>query len=169
MKFKIKKASHYSSVLLGIPHAILLHFGNKLAYNVKFTDSCKYITVDPLNQTDVNKLFGMTTGLTSVHKDSARFGWRYMPATGKIMLHAYVYSKGIARNFDIEEVDINWSIDLEIVRTANAYFFHINNKIAKTVIDDVSTEKSVNFQCFPYFGGTEAAPHDIELEMTRIW
>ena len=54
--------------------------------------SCIYTSVDPVNQGDINKLYGFGDCNTGHQESSARFGWNW---NGKAFdMHAYCYVKG---------------------------------------------------------------------------
>jgi hypothetical protein len=67
---------------------------------VKFTDSCRYVTKDPQNQADWNKLFGQSWGFFplikqyQMHYNSSRFAWRYNIENDCIEVAAYYYVNG---------------------------------------------------------------------------
>lgn len=165
MVFKINKGTHYSSVFLGIPHTLLPCFGDEMNFEVTFFETCKYSTVKPSNQSDANKLFGFTDGLTMAHSHSARFGWHYDLKTKKIVLHSYCYVNKIVKNVEIGSVDINVPVKLGIKRFKTEYVFTMNGNVVGRVAKLDRGNSFVNFKCFPYFGGDETAPHDILLKL----
>lgn len=122
----IKKGNHYSR----IPFPAL-HFGNTMEYTVTFGESCRSITKDPNNQTDANKLFGFTDGLTGVHNNSARFGWHYDHFNDYIVLHKYCYINGFLSNTEISldlaysEIKIGQPVRLKITNLATRYEFSV--------------------------------------------
>jgi hypothetical protein len=160
MIYKIKKGSHYSR----IPFPVLC-FGDEMIFDVTFFESCRYSTVLPSNQTDANKLFGFTEGLTLEHKDSARFGWHYDLKTKKIVLHAYCYVGGVRKNTEIGSVEIGVPINLGIKRFKDEYVFSMNGDVIGKVEKYTGGIYYINFKLFPYFGGDEVAPHDILIEL----
>ncbi len=160
----IKKGNHYSR----IPFPVL-HFGDTMEYTVTFDESCRYITKDPNNQTDANKLFGFTDGLSGVHNNSARFGWHYDHYKDMIILHKYCYIDGKLINTEIglgafySEIRIGMPVRLKIVNWTTRYEFSVYGmSVYVTKFKKVSP---VSFKCFPYFGGDETARHDIFIKM----
>jgi hypothetical protein len=58
---------------------------------IKFDRSCAY----NINEKScVNKLWGFSSGLFGVHKNSYRFGWTYDSVSDKIVIWAYIYRNG---------------------------------------------------------------------------
>lgn len=172
MIHKIRKGGRYSSIFLGIPHAILLHFGNEILHKVKFLPNCKYQTKYAANQTDVNKLFGFTIGLTSVHDNSARFGWYYDPNIDRIQLVAYMYVDGVCTHRNIAQLYTGVQYEMGIARMKTVFmdreavYFMVDGVVLYVhSVDKPRKLPRINFKCFPYFGGTEAAPHTISIEL----
>ena len=76
-----------------------------LKKTITFTPSCRYDV--GVEQLDWNKLCGMSFGFFplikqwQMHENSARFGWRYNPATDYIEVSPYLYDKGVRKYAEI--------------------------------------------------------------------
>ncbi|MFH0867381.1 MAG: hypothetical protein V1904_14405 [Bacteroidota bacterium] len=130
---------------------------------MKFDSSAVYETSDSLNQCDINKLYGFTDCGSAIHENSARFGWRWMK--GQLELHAYCYSDGIVRKQLLTNVKIGEEIYCMIKISQSSYFFQVNELPVDTIPRGCSCDSLSKFRCFPYFGGTETAPHDIKIKI----
>ena len=169
MKLTVKQGHHYNDNLFATgPHL----FANCFKKTVKFDPTCEY-ELPEYDQEDVNKLFGGEFGLFAVHKNSARFGWRWSRSIKKIELLAYVYVDG-ARNWDsqmrfpvVAQIDLNEEVECEISIEKGRYFFTV--KRDGIVINFASVNHgpihSWGLTHSLYFGGTESAPHDMHVYM----
>lgn len=160
---KIKKNTHAP---FRVPSFLLEQ--QRIAARVTFTDSCRY-NIGIQDQADVNKLFGIGY-FPSHHKNSVRFGWRYVIELDAIEIMAYWYVKGERKFNHICFV----SIDKEHLYIINALTLgHIldvydNTKIVGNfVIGDVSA-RNIGYLLRPYFGGNQKAPHDIEIKIDWV-
>jgi hypothetical protein len=155
--FKIDKDNHSSS------NAFEWTKKDNISFEFQFDSSAIYQTVDPVNQWDVNKLFGVSDG--GFHtRNSARFGWRWVDNHLEIL--AFTHLNG---NFYFEKI--------------------CNAEIGKTYLCNLKLQKDYEFSCidesniwtknmprwaeakgsryylWPYFGGDETAPHDITIKV----
>lgn len=140
----------------------------RLAYKVKFDTSCVY-NIGIQDQGDVNKLFGIGY-FPHHHKNSMRFGWRYVIDLDAIELLAYYYVDG-ERNFKhIAFVPINHECIciLDILEEGHILsVFDDNRRLGEFITSDPAGN-DVGYLLRPYFGGNQKAPHDICLTMKRI-
>lgn len=133
----------------------------------RFTESCRY-NMHTEDQYDWNKLYGVSFGIFGIHKNSARFVWRYDLATQKIEIGAYWYIDGYRNYYTLCSVEINDTINFKMT------FLH--DSIVFTVLDDLMpTSKYVlymnedileknRYECGIYFGGNRRAPQRIEIK-----
>jgi len=164
MIFKIKKGKHFS----GNFFYKLLNFFNfkkSIKFNVKFDESSYYDLGNP-NQLDVNKLFGFSTGYH--HKNSARFGWNSV-AKDSVAIYSYCYVDGVRKINFITNIKINSEYKMSIVDRRFYYFFSVIDSNGNVFRDNVSKNNisGVGYSLWPYFGGDEKAPHDIEISLTK--
>jgi hypothetical protein len=134
--------------------------GVTMSFNVKFDSSCIYTSIDPVNQWDINKVWGFNEGLFST-ANSARVGWNWRE--GALRLRPYTHVNGIA-SIDPPEVivPIGAEIPCSITVQGSSYIFIINGTTI-TMPRGLSTAKFSGYQLYPYFGGDEVAPHLITI------
>ncbi|MFC6999613.1 hypothetical protein [Rufibacter roseus] len=132
---------------------------NKIKFSVKFDKTAKYSTKDPNNQADINKLYGMADCNSFHHTNSARFGWRWYQ--GKLELHAYSYANGVNSSKLVSAVDLDKWYTCEIKLEDNKYVFQVGNQ--KVEQPRGCDGEGVGYQLYPYFGGDETAPHEINI------
>ncbi|MDP2692821.1 MAG: hypothetical protein Q8O88_04245 [bacterium] len=159
--YKIKKGKHLSGF------RVSPIYNKKVSiYEVIFTKSCIY-NLGNSDQLDVNKLFGISFGYH--HTNSARFGWR---AEGdKIQISVYCYKNGKRYMKDMCLVDINKTYSMTITNIGNYYEFEIKDTTSAFYsYAKISKPKTPKFgyKLWPYFGGNEPAPHDVEILMKKI-
>lgn len=162
--FKIKKGKHKSVFFKPKFH----FFKNQFCKRIEFNKSAKY-QLDNIDQFDINKLFGISYGLH--HRNSARFGWRWSMRMEKIEILAYVYRDGKRvnewdENIYICDIEPNSKYNMEIKKENGYYNFKVENE----TLEKVYTLKIKHGECpfwgyelFPYFGGNNTAPHQIEI------
>lgn len=80
---------------------------------IKFDKSCKYSIQE---RSCVNKLWGFSSGLFGVHKNSYRFGWTYDSVSDKIIIWAYIYRNGKLFKEQLTECnfDVEYTFTMEI-------------------------------------------------------
>lgn len=142
---------------------ILLRNSNNLGYIVEFTPSCEYDLGDE-DQGDINKLFGIGY-FPHHHKNSVRFGWRWVDNLGFVELIAYWYKNGNRYNRHICYVSISTKVKCELKVEENHAAFIVDG-IGYVIIP--FERKNISYLLHPYFGGNKVAPHDIEIKMERI-
>jgi hypothetical protein len=133
--------------------------GDRLSYQVIFDRSCLY-EFDDEDRYDINKLFGMSDGLTHSN-NSCRFGWRSKGDSIEIMV--YIKSEGKMVIESIGKVGVGDINEYELSIEGSVYRYRINTSIY--VIDRVSKYEGIRYHLFPYFGGNKVAPHDMIIKM----
>lgn len=134
---------------------------NELKFSVRFDSSAIYKASIPLNQLDINKLYGFSDNNALHHEFSARFGWRW--SEGALRLFAYVYNNGTIVSEELGAVAIGKNIACALRVAGEHYEFEVAGKT--TIVPRASTTPmGKGYLLYPYFGGDEVAPHDI-----RIW
>lgn len=134
--------------------------GTTMSFVAKFDSSCIYTSIDPVNQWDINKLWGFNESLFST-SNSARVGWNWRDDA--LRLRPYTHVKGVA-SMDPPEVivPIGQEIPCSITVQGSSYLFNING-VQITMPRGLSTTKFSGYQLYPYFGGDEVAPHLIRI------
>lgn len=132
-----------------------------LRFTVKFDSSAIYQTTNPQNQYDINKLYGFSDNGGHHHQFSARIGWRW--SDGALRLFAYTYNNGLRDEKEISTVAIGAEVRCAITVMGEMYAFSVNDK-EQLMPRGSTTPAAKGYQLYPYFGGDEAAPHEV-----RIW
>jgi hypothetical protein len=133
---------------------------DELKFAVRFDSSAIYQTLAPVNQYDINKLYGFADNNTDHHQYSARFGWAWNK--GALRLYAYVYNGGKVMSKELGAISIDTAIVCSIKVKGNTYVFSWNDQ--EVVLPRLSTlPKAKGYLLYPYFGGDEAAPHDVNV------
>lgn len=138
---------------------------HRLRFAAVFDASARYTTQDPINQHDINKLFGFSDCNSIHHENSARFGWRWLE--GNLEIHAYVYASGQRESELIGYVDLNKAYNYEIELAANAYVFTLEGFESVSLARTRKCQRGLYYKLFPYFGGNETAPQDILIQLRQ--
>lgn len=153
-----------------------IHIGKtyNIKYNVTFNSTAIYELEK--NKTQVNKLLGI--GLVHHHLNSIRVGWRWVPEKGQIELLAYTYRNKKREYHHLIYVDLYKEFTLNITYSMNKSMvkYKVEMEIPNTAIFTLQEQQEYKlnkwyyripfmYQCYPYFGGTEPAPHDISIKI----
>lgn len=170
-EYLIKKGRHYASgkIWRALLNIFSPRFSKKpLRFRVWFFADCAY-DLDPDKEgLQWNKLYGFSYyGL--VHRNSARFAWRYR--NGKIELAAYVYVKGVRKIEPVGYYDVERWIECEIDRNLINYRFSATNSYKSK--DEVQVSHwgeggGISFRNFPFFGGETPALHDTHIMIDEL-
>ena len=133
----------------------------EMKFVVRFDSSAIYQSTAAENQFDINKLYGFSDNGTNHQQYSARIGWRW--SDNALRLFAYVYNAGVVSSKEISTITIGIEVNCSIKIREGQYLFTVNDH-TEQMPRSASTQKGTGYQLFPYFGGNEAAPHEI-----RIW
>jgi hypothetical protein len=164
--FTIRKGWHYSR-----PFRFALWWNRKVfTRKVVFANNCRY-GLPGDDQADTNKLFGVGY-LPGHQKDSARFGWRYLPGYKmEVLAYCYVEGKRIIESVALCEVGQLYRFKLNI--TATEYMFSVfdlaggaSNLIGQTIIAKRHSKK-LQYGLWPYFGGNRPAPHYMTILLDK--
>lgn len=155
VKYTIKKGNQYCDG--NVYKAIET---NEMSFVAKFDSSAIYETQSAENQYDINKLYGFSDNNADHHQYSARFGWRW--SANALRLFAYVYNNGAVTSKELATVNIGSEINCSIKITPTNYLFTVNG-ITTQLPRMAATEKAKGYQLYPYFGGDEVAPHQVNI------
>ena len=133
---------------------------SELAFKVVFDSSAMYKTVDPLNQKDVNKLYGFSDSKAAHHVFSARFGWRWV--NNALHLFAYTYNNSVLDLKEVGTVAIGTENNCSIKVAGETYIFTLNG-VSVTMARASTTIMAEGYMLYPFFGGDENAPHAIKI------
>lgn len=137
----------------------------ELKFKVKFDSSSIYKTVLTTNQADINKLYGFSDNNALHHDYSARFGWRWY--NNALEIFAYNYNNGLVSFQKIGNAKIGIEETYSIKVLAESYVF----TFGETILNMPRSSKTltgVGYKLFPYFGGTETAPHTIKIWIQEL-
>jgi hypothetical protein len=132
----------------------------QMTFTVKFDSTAIYQTVQPVNQYDINKLYGFSDNNADHHQYSARIGWRW--SDHALHLFAYVYNAGTVASKELATVLIGSEIKCSIQVAGSKYLFTVNG-VTESMPRASTTPVGKGYQLFPYFGGNETAPHAIHI------
>lgn len=153
-QYNIAAGDHYCDKTAIKPISI-----SEMLFKVKFDSSAIYTTLDPLNQYDINKLYGFTEG-QNPHINSARIGWAYNE--GKLRLYAYAYNNQQRLSQEISAVNIGETINCAIKMDSLNYIFIVKDVQVK-LSRALAGVTAQGYQLFPYFGGDEVAQQPIRI------
>ena len=150
-----------------------LHLGVKqdrtLRFKVKFSANVPYTTRAASNQSDWNKLMGITTN--RIHRNSIRLGWAWNPTSGQVDLGYYGYTQGTRTMPKLTSVALETWVDVEI---------HLDNGGERVIAGGIKHEERSSLGlsgwiptmtwvlCTAYFGGDEKAPHDMDVQVKDL-
>lgn len=168
MTFSIHKNTHRARPLYWLCWFALLFKPKRIARRVYFDFSAKY-DIGQADQADTNKLFGVAFG--NVHRNSARFGWRYDLVRNKFILSAYCYLNGERVIEDLCEAVAAHYYDCILAFTESDYLFTVKKEngdiLARTAISK-GHKRKCGWLLGCYFGGNEKAPHNMTLQLKKI-
>lgn len=145
----------------------------ELKFEFRFDSSAIYATTDPANQADINKLYGFadcvsgnqTYTIPPHHIHSARFGWAWY--NNALRIYYYCYSDSVRLSGELGAVAIGAVNSATIRIIPGAYEFRLNNHV-DTVERSCTSVSVTGYKLFPFFGGTERAPHEIKIRIREL-
>ena len=137
---------------------------SEMKFVARFDSSAIYQSINPINQLDINKLYGFSEGLNNQY-NSARMGWRW--SDGALRLFGYVYKLGVRYSQEITSVPFNSDITCSIKLSGSNYIITANG-ISVTLPRGLNTSTATGYQQYPYFGGDEVAPHNITIQIRNL-
>jgi len=154
-RYLIKKGQHNAEGNVYKPVEV-----SEMKFVVRFDSTAVYTSKTPSNQYDINKLYGFSDNSSDHHQFSARFGWRW--SNNALRLFAYIYNNGTVLSKELRPVAIGSEIHCSIQVTGTSYLFTVDG-ITERFPRMAVTQKAKGYQLYPYFGGDEVAPHDINV------
>jgi hypothetical protein len=133
---------------------------DSLQFSVRFDSTAIYQTITKENQYDIHKLYGFADNGLDHHQFSARFGWAWHD--GALHLYGYIYNEGKREMKQLGRIPIGEEIACILAVTPTQYIFHYGD-ISETLPRSSTTPKAKGYLLYPYFGGDETAPHDINI------
>ncbi|MEX6691157.1 hypothetical protein QTN47_26850 [Danxiaibacter flavus] len=138
---------------------------SSLKFEVIFDSSCIYKTLDPLNQYDINKLYGFSDCDSAHLINSARIGWRW--SDDSLRLFAFVHYNGQILSKEMTTASIGSIISCSIICDTNIYKFQVNDSCTE-IHRFCNGGKYRHYYLYPYFGGDEKAPHEVVIKIREL-
>lgn len=158
--YLIRQGEHYAT-----SRKLDLLQSERLRFEATFNHTAKYRLDTDVLQTSYNKLMGFSDCNGTHHDNSARFGWRWLNNRLEIAAYCYVNKQRVEQFVGVVEIDVPHQY--EIVRSHDAYTFYLDGEEKVTVPRHPRCNTGVYYLLYPYFGGTEPAPHDITIRIKR--
>jgi len=137
----------------------------EMKFVARFDSTAIYQTQSVENQYDINKLYGFSDNNSDHHQYSARFGWRW--SDNALRLFAYVYNKGLVTSKELATIMIGAEVNCSIKVGGENYLFTVDG-FTTTMPRMSTTERAKGYQLYPYFGGDELAPHEINVWIKNL-
>ena len=160
MVYKIRENKHDAFNYITIDRI------DEMVREICFSKSCYWDNPRNNDDYDINKLYGFSQGWH--HKNSIRFGW--VPdfnIKNMIKIYAYYYNNGKRNHMYIKTIKTEEtyfsSIKINDDNTAELMF---DNKVI--IIYYKKPKYFLGYYLYPYFGGDNTAPNDMEIEVKRI-
>jgi hypothetical protein len=167
--FVLRRGEHDSHP--GGPRAVHFntHVSRSLRFRLMFPAGSDYATANPANQSDFNKVMGITTD--RIHQNSVRLGWAWNPATRLMDLGFYAYVAGTRTMQVLKSVPLGQWTDVEMTMNndgvkvrADAAVVELKRSLGLSRIIPTTTW----ILCTAYFGGDETAPKNITVQVRDI-
>jgi len=155
----IQEGQHFCT-----PNPFVTTTDSQLSFIAVFDSSCIYTTTDPVNQDDINKLFGFSDCNTQHIENSARIGWRW--SKDSLRLFGFVHNNGNIIYQEIATAAIKQNITCNITCEEKNYRFTVDGK-SITLPRNCSGNFN-RYKLYPYFGGNEPAPHNVTVKLTEL-
>jgi len=133
-------------------------------FEARFDSSVIYTTINPDNQLDINKLYGVSDCGCDHRTHSMRFGWRWY--NNQIEIFWFRHQNGSFDYGKITNVGINESNTYTLSRLEDEYIMCVADTCVTLIRPCEEEYKS--YYLYPYFGGDERAPHDITIKLKKI-
>ncbi|HEX5170858.1 MAG TPA: hypothetical protein VFW11_16905 [Cyclobacteriaceae bacterium] len=157
--FTIKKGEHYST-----PRLVEMLQTNRLVFEATFDSSAVYEFDDAGFQDSKNKLLGFSDCNSLHHDNSARFAWQWY--NDQLEIYAYCYVNGERVEEFIGTAEINEKKLFEIELTDDSYIFKFSHYEPVTIKRGSACNRGAYYMLWPYFGGSLAAPHDVQIDIS---
>jgi hypothetical protein len=163
-KLTIFKGFHFSNFF---PRIYKFNEQFDKTVNISFDKSCIYNIKE---KSCVNKLWGFSSGLFGVHKNSYRFGWTYDNDTNQIVIWTYLYINGRLYKKELTtcDFDTEYEFNIKITRSNNStkVVFKFNYLYEKEFDIPIELNKCL-LELGYYFGGKTRAPHKMSIFLKR--
>ena len=137
------------------PNPQVITTDSQLNFIAVFDSSGIYTTAYPVNQSDINKLYGFSDCGTHHLENSARIGWRW--SKDSLRIFAFAHNNGNIISKEITTAEPGKDILCNIVCKESGYSFTANGK--SVTLPKYCSGYYNRYKLYPYFGGNETAPH----------
>lgn len=161
INYYIPEGEHYSS-----NGALEIFASDSLDVYFSFDSTAVYSTSDISNQLDWNKLIGFSDCQSHHHQNSVRLVWRWTPGIG-LEIGEYVYSERDLSFQKLTTVEIRDTNHAVITATSGFYKLKVND--VKSEVIRKCSSRFASYKLFPYFGGTEVAPHHVNVYINQVY
>jgi hypothetical protein len=158
--YTIREGNHDPEHNLNTPFT-----ASSLRFQALFDSSCVYKSKIPENQGDINKLYGFSDCSSQHQSNSARFGWNWRE--GALRIYAYIYVNGTRQEKELGIAELNEPTSFRIDIRDNSYVFTFQG-IETVMPRHCSGGVGIAYKLFPYFGGDEPAPHDMQIKIRNL-
>lgn len=166
--YRIEAGSHESKVVNGFSlDKMRTMKSNRLVFTARFDNSARY-DLNHNDHFDINKLMGFSEANSHHQENSARLGWRFNIDKDAIEIFSYVYSKGDLSYEHITDIEINATIEYQINMYSNEYEFVVNG-YSQRIERNIENEVGLYYRLFPYFGGNQVAPQNINIYIKEVF
>jgi hypothetical protein len=164
--FAISEGRHRSNHdFVARPH-LGTHVDRELSFTVTFGADAAYQTQSAANQSDWNKLMGLTTD--RIHQNSVRIGWRWNPRTQLVELGFYGYLDGTREMPMLASVPLGQPIDCVLKMNDQGLFAQAGSATYSQSGSNGVALATTWILHSAYFGGDEKAPHELHVQVTNI-
>jgi hypothetical protein len=168
-QYLIKKGNHYASVSIfrkigGIGWKI-----TSLKMRFVFREECWWAPPRNNDDNDLNKLAGIGFG-TNHHSNSVRLAWiPDFTSRGVIKIYGYTYDgKKEAPQFVSQYItSVHTGETCEAAIESHGNYDITVNKVT-IHMDNIRQDPNLCFHLYPYFGGNNAAPHDMIIDLEYL-
>lgn len=160
--FVIEKGEHYAS-----PRLTESLQSSRLAFEARFDESAIYDLGDVALQSSKNKLLGFSDCNSLHHQNSARFAWQWF--NDRLEIYGYCYVNGERQEEYIGTVDINVYNKYEIELNPDYYIFRLNDQEPVYMNRGDLCTAGLYYKLWPYFGGENAAPHSVHVDIKMLY
>lgn len=169
-QYLIKKGNHYCSISIFERIAAIGWKVNKYSVRFVMNNNCWWAPPRNNDDNDLNKLTGVSFGLND-HSNSVRFTWvPDFTTPGRIKIYGYTYDdKKSDPKFAylyITSVQVGQSCEGSIEKQGNQYVFKVNG--VSISMDNLHPDPSLCFRLYPYFGGNNTAPQDMNIDIEYL-
>ncbi len=166
LNYKILKSQHYNS-LENIRFMDPEKEMDSVVFRFAFDSTAIYKNTLPKNQKDWNKLLGFSDCGSHHHNHSARLVWRWDTISKVIEIGEYYYKNRERSYQKMTEMEIGDTLTASILRKAEMYQIIVNG--ASSTAPRACKTSASSYWLFPYFGGDEPAPQDINVFIQPVY